>query len=1163
LRFARSWESSLITLAATNTLQGSAGTATAVTYTITGMTLSSTQVETYAVLAQGQLAVSAGVLYTVPAGTSALVKEILLANTTASAVANVKLFVNGTAATNQIASINIPANGEAKFDHTGWAVYDGNGSLQTSNIYVAAPAGSVPETSVANLSTDFAIVASALANNGVDSGCQVTFVSGLNVAIAAGVVRINGNRYNIAAVASQAITAADANYQRWDLITANTSSAVVYTAGTAAAYPVLPAIPANSVVLAAVLMNAGNNPALSSSSITDKRIILGSVNINLERVVDPSVALKVFRGAVANKDLRPVDVLFLGDSIHEGYYASEDRKRYIYLINKRLQTVYNPQHVPGGEGFIPAYHNGNGTGASPPPLGGFILPQRWTWTGPNLPPSTYFTDSGYGLSRRAANYSAQTQSASIANLLCDRFWLYYTSLTTTGWMGIAVDAKRDTVATQGVLSGTATGTFTTTTTSGWPGGTFTLTVDDEDMTVTANGGTITITARGANATTAVTHAVGNTVLWAPAGVTRLNTTGAATKSGRRWDSGALTRGMHSITVVPINRAGGGGTWNIIVDGVMVFDGDGNASPATFTDGILVGTTTTGVQALPTGTINVASTTNFPASGSATIVTSAGAQAVSYTGVGAGTLTGCTGGTGNTSAGGAVTSMTLQSATAAFTAADVGKAIYGAGIQQTSTITTVSSATQVILSAPGTITGTGIVLDINGRGAGVRMWEAAHSAYASSSWMGPAGTTAGYWADALDTADPDLVVIELGVVDLLFSISPLTYVANMVNVVNLINSKCASPPSIVFFIPWTPDQTVASNQAWPSFVNAMYLLANQFGATIFDFGTKFTPATSTGANATNFGDMYHPNDAGHTNIAHEFTRFLIGDELPVPIRIPWFGDGVDGTLVYDGTTTILGMAPAANVYTLTRDIFATNMTVNNGVTIKTAGFRIYCTGILSTPVSGTGIIDNSGGNAVANAAGAATATGTTAGSVAGGAGGASSTAGGAGVGYTALNGPIMGGNGGIGGASTGAAGAAGATANSSLVLNARTIHSTTTGMAMQSAQSATKFQVVQGGQGGGGGGGGSSTGGGGGAGGGIIVICANTMAFMGTISANGGNGGNSTNGAGGGGGGGGCVYITTGNLGSQGAVTVTGGNPGTGTAGAPATGAAGNVIIQRA
>ncbi len=60
-------------------------------------------------------------------------------------------------------------------------------------------------------------------------------------------------------------------------------------------------------------------------------------------------------------------------------------------------------------------------------------------------------------------------------------------------------------------------------------------------------------------------------------------------------------------------------------------------------------------ALPQATINVASTTGFPSSGSATVQTSAaGAQVFTYTGVTGTAFTGCSGGTGTLSTGGAVT-----------------------------------------------------------------------------------------------------------------------------------------------------------------------------------------------------------------------------------------------------------------------------------------------------------------------------------------------------------------------------------------------------------------------------------------------------------------------------------------------------------------------------
>lgn len=59
-------------------------------------------------------------------------------------------------------------------------------------------------------------------------------------------------------------------------------------------------------------------------------------------------------------------------------------------------------------------------------------------------------------------------------------------------------------------------------------------------------------------------------------------------------------------------------------------------------------------ALPQATINVASASSFPSSGTINVVTGAGTQSVTYTGTTGTTFTGCSGGTGTMSTGGAVT-----------------------------------------------------------------------------------------------------------------------------------------------------------------------------------------------------------------------------------------------------------------------------------------------------------------------------------------------------------------------------------------------------------------------------------------------------------------------------------------------------------------------------
>jgi hypothetical protein len=123
----------LITLATGSTLNGIAGTASAVTYTISGDSVNG-GVDTFGVLGQGQLAGSAGALLTtspVPSSTVYLVKEILLANTTGSNVTGISFYVGGTGGGNKVVgTITIPANGSALYNDDGWHVYDANGYLQ-------------------------------------------------------------------------------------------------------------------------------------------------------------------------------------------------------------------------------------------------------------------------------------------------------------------------------------------------------------------------------------------------------------------------------------------------------------------------------------------------------------------------------------------------------------------------------------------------------------------------------------------------------------------------------------------------------------------------------------------------------------------------------------------------------------------------------------------------------------------------------------------------------------------------------------------------------------------------------------------------------------------------------------------------------------------------
>jgi hypothetical protein len=59
----------------------------------------------------------------------------------------------------------------------------------------------------------------------------------------------------------------------------------------------------------------------------------------------------------------------------------------------------------------------------------------------------------------------------------------------------------------------------------------------------------------------------------------------------------------------------------------------------------------------------------------------------------------------------------------------------------------------------------------------------------------------------------------------------------------------------------------------------------------------------------------------------------------------YGTGADGDAVLDGTTTILSMAPSASVYTMTRDMYFNDLTINTSCRLQPNGYRIFVKGTL--------------------------------------------------------------------------------------------------------------------------------------------------------------------------------------------------------------------------
>jgi hypothetical protein len=284
----------------------------------------------------------------------------------------------------------------------------------------------------------------------------------------------------------------------------------------------------------------------------------------------------------------------------------------------------------------------------------------------------------------------------------------------------------------------------------------------------------------------------------------------------------------------------------------------------------------------------------------------------------------------------------------------------------------------------------------------------------------------------------------------------------------------------------------------------------------------------------------------------------------------FGNGSDGVLTYDGVTTILGVVPSDNVYTLTRSVFASTLTVNNGVVIVTNGYALRCSGVFTNngTIQFNGAAGGAGGTGTSNAGGSGALAPEGAGpdpsdvpistnpayfNLRSAGSGSTNSNGGAGysVSQDTLPNVAIGSSGGNSGAGGNGSSHAGGTAGSAT-------------SSMTYVPWGTVFNPIPeqnptplGGYGAGGGGGsgdGTHGGGGGGSGGnsgGMVYIAAQTLANNGTIEALGGQGGNGGNGyasgncGGGGAGGGGAggivqlVYVSL----TLGTVSVAGGSPG--------------------
>lgn len=141
--------------------------------------------------------------------------------------------------------------------------------------FVIPNEGSALNGEQAELDTvDFQVISAGIAGSGVIRGCAVTQngTPNLSVNVATGFVRVNGHHAFVGtATQNLTITTPDVTNPRFDLVVCDWNGTLSVTAGTPAAEPEFPAIPANSIVLAAVWVPNGATSILNAN-IIDKRV---------------------------------------------------------------------------------------------------------------------------------------------------------------------------------------------------------------------------------------------------------------------------------------------------------------------------------------------------------------------------------------------------------------------------------------------------------------------------------------------------------------------------------------------------------------------------------------------------------------------------------------------------------------------------------------------------------------------------------------------------------------------------------------------------------------------------------------------------------------------------------------------------------------------------
>jgi len=326
------------------------------------------------------------------------------------------------------------------------------------------------------------------------------------------------------------------------------------------------------------------------------------------------------------------------------------------------------------------------------------------------------------------------------------------------------------------------------------------------------------------------------------------------------------------------------------------------------------------------------------------------------------------------------------------------------------------------------------------------------------------------------------------------------------------------------------------------------------------GTGVVSHAVSGVTAGTYGDASNfpaitVNSTGHTTVV---TTFPTGIVSASNINVV-FGDGRDGNVTLDGSSTPSWTTRSGSVYTMIDACMCSNLTINGSVTLQPEGFPIF---VLNT-LTNNGTINARSNNGVGSTGGADifySSSWTIGQPTSPGTNGAANNS----TNATSKTSNIGGGGGKGGNGSVGIGGNGGSISRPTAGVGGEKFAATFLSVSVASFGSPVAYASSTGGAGGGGDG--ALPGGGGASGAGLFYVIARIIAGSGTMKAVGGNGaaGPTTNTGGGGGGGGGVISVitATSNWQSLNTVTVAGGTGGAsgGGAGIAGTnGTAGRII----